>query len=153
MRRLRIEWDEDSVDYIARHGVEPEEVEKLLMRRHLWHRGRAGRYEALIPNANGFDGGCPDMPKQKIPRFTSLREEREFWQTHDAFDVAPEQDWQVVEAGAVQVESVYVSRVDRRGAILRVPRHALSRLGAKPGSRIEARVEAGKLVIEPRAKH
>ena len=93
------------------------------------------------------------MPKQKIPRFTSLREEREFWQTHDAFDVVPEQDWQVVEAGAVQVEAVYVSRVDRRGAILRVPRDALSRLGAKPGSRIEARVEAGKLVIEPRAKH
>ena len=28
MRRLRIEWDEDSVDHIARHGVEPEEVEE-----------------------------------------------------------------------------------------------------------------------------
>ena len=53
MRRLRIEWDEDSVDYIARHGVEPEEVEELLVRRHLWHRGRAGRYEALGRSAAG----------------------------------------------------------------------------------------------------
>ena len=47
MRRMRIEWDEESVDHIARHSVEPEEVEELLARRHLWHRGRAGRYVAL----------------------------------------------------------------------------------------------------------
>jgi uncharacterized DUF497 family protein len=53
MRRLRIEWDEDTVDHIARHGVEPEEVEELLTRRHLWHRGRAGRYEALGRSAAG----------------------------------------------------------------------------------------------------
>lgn len=53
MQRLRIEWDEDSVDHIARHNVEPEEVEELLVRRHLWHRGRAGRYEALGRSASG----------------------------------------------------------------------------------------------------
>ena len=91
-------------------------------------------------------------PSSRIPRFNSLRQEREFWQTHDAFDVVNEQDWEVVEAGGVQVESIYVSRVDRRGAILRVPKRALSRLGAKPGSHIQARIQSGKLVIEPRRR-
>jgi hypothetical protein len=91
------------------------------------------------------------MPKRlsKIPRFHSLRQEREFWQTHDAFDVVNDEDWEVVEAGEVQVESIFVSRLDRRGAILRVPKRALARLGAKPGSRIQASVQSGKLVIEP----
>lgn len=92
------------------------------------------------------------MPKHRIPLFTSLRQEREFWQTHDVFNVVDENDWQVVEAGEVQVESVYVSRVGRRGAVLRVPKDALSRVGAKAGSRIEARVEAGKLVIGPQRR-
>ena len=53
MRRARLEWDEESIDHIARHGVEPEEVEELLSRRHLWHRGRAGRYVALGRSAAG----------------------------------------------------------------------------------------------------
>lgn len=39
---MRIEWDEES-----RHGVEPEEVEELLAKRHLFQRGRSGRYVAL----------------------------------------------------------------------------------------------------------
>jgi hypothetical protein len=103
MKRLQIEWDEDSVI----------------------------------------------MAKKKTaPRFASLREERQFWQTHDVFDVLGEDDWQVVEDGEIEVESVYVSRVGRRGATLRVPKEALARLGAKVGSRIQARVEGRRLVIE-----
>ncbi len=86
--------------------------------------------------------------RRKIPRFTSLRQEREFWQTHDVFEVFEDQDWQVAEPAEVEVESVYVSRVDRRGATLRVPGEVLKRLGAKPGSRIRARLEGRKLVIE-----
>jgi hypothetical protein len=33
--------------------VEPEEVEELLARRHLWRRGRAGRYVAMGQSAHG----------------------------------------------------------------------------------------------------
>ena len=29
-RRLEAEWDEDNVDHISRHGVEPEEVEEIV---------------------------------------------------------------------------------------------------------------------------
>jgi hypothetical protein len=85
---------------------------------------------------------------KKAPGFSSLREEREYWQTHDVFEALGEEGWQIVEAGTVRVEFVYVSRVDGRGATLRVPKKALSRLGVKAGSRIQARVEGRKLVIE-----
>lgn len=88
------------------------------------------------------------MAKRKIPRFTSLRQEREFWQTHDVFEVFEEEHWRTAEAGELQLEPVYVSRVDRRGATLRVPRAVLTRMGAKPGSRVRARLEGRKLVIE-----
>lgn len=53
MKKLRIEWDEDSVDHIARHGVEPEEVEELLASRHLWNRAKKGTYLALGRSASG----------------------------------------------------------------------------------------------------
>ena len=29
-RRLEAEWDEDNVEHISRHGVEPEEVEEIV---------------------------------------------------------------------------------------------------------------------------
>jgi hypothetical protein len=88
------------------------------------------------------------MARQKVPSFSSLRDEREFWQTHDVFEVLGEPDWQTVEAGEVRQASVYITRMDRRGATLRVPKDLLARVGAKPGSRIQARVEGRKLVIE-----
>ena len=90
------------------------------------------------------------MSKQKLPRFTSLRQEREFWQTHDLTELFEDSDWKVAEPGEVLVESVYVSRVDRRGVTLRVPSDIFTRAGVKPGSFIQARVEGRKLVIEPR---
>lgn len=89
-----------------------------------------------------------DMPRVKLPRFNSLQKEREYWQTHDVFDVLGEDGWETVEPGVRRVGSVYVSRMDRRGATLRVSRDLLTRLGAKPGSRIQARVERHRIVIE-----
>lgn len=88
------------------------------------------------------------MAKKRIPEFRSLQQEREFWQSHDVFDIFPEDQWKVSEAGAVTVESVFVSSVDRRGAVLRVPKDVLGRMGLKAGSRIQARVQGKKLVIE-----
>jgi len=90
------------------------------------------------------------MPKRTVPRFRSLRQEREFWQSHDLTELFEDEDWKVAEAGEVRLESVFVSRVDRRGATLRVPGDILARVGAKPGSLIQARVEGHKVVIEPR---
>jgi len=85
------------------------------------------------------------MPKPKTPRFASLRDEREFWQSHDVFEVLGEEGWQ---SATAQVASIYVTRVDQRGATLRVPKELLARVGAKPGSRLQARVRDRKLVIE-----
>jgi hypothetical protein len=47
MRRVDIEWDDDSVDHIALHQVEPDEVEEVLRGRYLLERGRQGRYRIL----------------------------------------------------------------------------------------------------------
>ena len=37
-------WDEWNIDHIARHGVEPEEVERVCKGKHLARRGREGTY-------------------------------------------------------------------------------------------------------------
>jgi hypothetical protein len=42
MRRIGIEWDEDSIDHIWNHQVEPEEVEETLEGRYVFRRGRGG---------------------------------------------------------------------------------------------------------------
>ena len=42
MRRINIEWDEDSIDHIWKHRVEPEEVEDSLEGRYTFRRGRGG---------------------------------------------------------------------------------------------------------------
>ena len=44
MRRITIEWDEDAIEHIWRHHVEPEEVEETLQGRYLFRRGRGGTY-------------------------------------------------------------------------------------------------------------
>jgi len=44
MRRIEIEWDDESINHIWRHHVEPEEVEETLERRHIFRRGREGTY-------------------------------------------------------------------------------------------------------------
>jgi hypothetical protein len=35
MRQVEVEWDEDAIEHIARHQVEPEEVEEVLAGRYL----------------------------------------------------------------------------------------------------------------------
>lgn len=47
MFQISIDWDEESVEHIAKHDVEPEEVEMVLRGRHLRERGRGERYYAL----------------------------------------------------------------------------------------------------------
>ncbi len=47
MPRVVIEWDEDSIEHIAKHRVEPEEVEEVLSGRYLLRRGRKQRYYVL----------------------------------------------------------------------------------------------------------
>ena len=41
----------------------------------------------------------------KLPKFKSIKEEREFWNSHSAFEVLGE-GWEVVEAGKTEVRSV-----------------------------------------------
>ncbi|MGI0014918.1 MAG: hypothetical protein ACREBU_15970, partial [Nitrososphaera sp.] len=38
--------------------------------------------------------------------FKSIKEEREFWDSHSAFEVLGEEGWEVVEAGTTEVRSV-----------------------------------------------
>ncbi len=47
MRRITIEWDEDAIEHIWRHRVEPEEVEEVLQERYIFRRGRGGTYYVL----------------------------------------------------------------------------------------------------------
>ena len=57
-RRLEAEWDEDNVEHIGRHGIEPEEVEEIV-------------YEDCYPSwiahvrrheAESLAGRCSDKP-------------------------------------------------------------------------------------------
>jgi len=51
----------------------------------------------------------------KIPKFKSIKEEREFWDSHSAFEVLEEDGWQVVEAGTTKVKSIYSAKVWKSG--------------------------------------
>ena len=53
MRRINIEWDEDSIDHIWRHHVEPEEVEETLEGRYTFQRGRGRAYYILGRSGSG----------------------------------------------------------------------------------------------------
>lgn len=88
------------------------------------------------------------MAKRNVPQFKSLKEERAFWQTHDAFEVLGEEGWEVVEAGATQVRSFYIARVGKHGAMVRIPKELLEYLGAKGGRRIRVWREGKRLVLE-----
>lgn len=89
------------------------------------------------------------MVKKKIPRFHSREEEREFWDTHDAFEVLGEEGWEVVEPGSIAVRSLYTVRVDRYGALVRIPKALLKRLKVRKGQKIRVWAEDGqRLVLE-----
>ena len=53
MRRISIEWDEDSIDHIWKHQVDPEEVDETIENRHVFRRGRGRRYYVLGRSHSG----------------------------------------------------------------------------------------------------
>ncbi len=53
MRRINIEWDEDSVDHIWRHHVDPEGVKEILQGRYAFRRGQGRRYYLLGRSESG----------------------------------------------------------------------------------------------------
>lgn len=44
MRTISIEWDEDSIDHIWKHHVDPDEVEETIEGRHVFRGGRGGTF-------------------------------------------------------------------------------------------------------------
>ena len=84
----------------------------------------------------------------RIPKFTSIKAEREFWDTHDAIEILGERGWKVSEPGSTYVTSVYVAKVGTRGAVIRIPREWLASIGAKKGRKIKAHVRGKRLVME-----
>lgn len=83
-----------------------------------------------------------------MPKFKSLEEEREFWQAHDAFEVLGEEGWEVVEAGATPVQSFYIVRVGKHGALVYIPKALLDQIGIRKGQKIRAWTEGDRLVLE-----
>ena len=55
---------------------------------------------------------------RRIPKFNSIKAEREFWDTHDAIEIFGEKGWKISEPGATSVKSVYVAKVGTRGALI-----------------------------------
>ena len=53
MQRINIEWDEESIEHIWRHRVEPEEVEELLRGRYIFRRGRDNTYYVFGRSGSG----------------------------------------------------------------------------------------------------
>lgn len=52
---------------------------------------------------------------KRLPKFATLRAEREFWDTHDAIEILGERGWKVSELGATSVKSVCVAKVGAKG--------------------------------------
>jgi len=85
---------------------------------------------------------------QRIPKFSSIKAEREFWDTHDAIEILGEKAWKVSEPGTANVKSIYVAKVGTRGAVIHVPREWLVSMGAKQGQTIKAHLRGKRLVME-----
>jgi hypothetical protein len=49
------------------------------------------------------------MPK--LPKFESIQEEREFGDSHGAFEILDEDGCEIVEAGTTKVQSVYTTKI------------------------------------------
>jgi hypothetical protein len=47
----------------------------------------------------------------KLPKFKSIKEEREFWESHSAFEVLGEDGWEIVKAGTTKVKSIYTTKI------------------------------------------
>jgi len=53
MNVTAFEWDHHNIDHIARHRVDPDEVEEIFESRHYLVGGRDGRYLVLGRSAEG----------------------------------------------------------------------------------------------------
>jgi uncharacterized DUF497 family protein len=49
----RLDWDQASIDHIARHGVEPDEVEDVVFGQSHQNRARDGRYRFVGQTSGG----------------------------------------------------------------------------------------------------
>jgi hypothetical protein len=85
---------------------------------------------------------------RRIPKFSSAKAEREFWDNHDAIEVFGERGWRISEPGTTSVKSVYVAKVGAKGAVIRIPREWLASIGARKGRKIKAQVRGNQLVME-----
>jgi len=85
---------------------------------------------------------------RRIPKFNSIKAEREFWDTHDAIEIFGEKDWKISEPGTTSAKSVYLAKVGARGAVVHVPREWLISIGAKKDQKIKAHVQGKRLVME-----
>jgi hypothetical protein len=85
---------------------------------------------------------------RRIPKFTSTKAQREYWDSHDAIEILGTNGWKISKAGTTSVISLYVTKVGTRGAVVRVPREWLAAIGAKKGRSIKARVSGKRLVME-----
>ena len=84
----------------------------------------------------------------RVPKFTSIKTEREFWDTHDAIEVLGGRGWKVSRPGTTSVTSVCVAKVGARGAVIRIPKEWLASIGARKGHKIKAKVTGKRLVME-----
>ena len=84
----------------------------------------------------------------KLPKFKSIKEEREFWDSHSAFEIFGEDNWEIVEAGTTKVQSIYTAKVRKKGATLHLPKELLTRIGAQDGQKIRAWTEKKRLIVE-----
>lgn len=85
---------------------------------------------------------------RRLPKFASIKAEREFWVTHDAIEILGEKAWKVSEPGTTSVKSIYVAKVATRGAVIHVPREWLVSMSAKQGQTIKAHLRGKRLVME-----
>ena len=77
-----------------------------------------------------------------------MKSQREFWDTHDATKVLGDRGWKVSEPGTTYVNSVYVTKVGPKGALIRIPKEWLAAIGARRGHRIKARLKGKQLLME-----
>jgi hypothetical protein len=95
------------------------------------------------------DQSVPKMNETgQFPKFTSIKAQRCFWDTHNAIEVLSEHSWKISKAGATSVKSAYIAKVGAKGAFIRVPREWLASIGARKGRKIKAHVRGKRLVME-----
>ena len=84
----------------------------------------------------------------KLPTFKSIKEERKFWESHNAFEILGEDKWEVAEAGTTEVRSVYTTKIRKKGATLLLPKQWLTQIGAQDGQKIKVWTEGKRLIVE-----